>query len=692
MDPEDPDPSAAAADFNSSDLEFETPQTERRTRGQESIDRMIERASEFRISSKRTVKQLQYGSGVPSVREQEDRWIARFESFRRDVLGQVLTTPFTSADLIRFLDIIIDIVKPPSPSSTGSHRIPPTEKYVKRGVKTLIGYGTFTWKDKDFKMTPNDGLLLETFIQKCVTEGRLLKGYVKDRAWISFVTLSRMTRAFVEHNLTYIPRGWDTVVSKLFGITLIAALGCRGGDVALSSGYRTQFMRWSDIELVVEGPTANPDLDNLKATITIRYAKGKKNSMNDDLVRYLSPLRAQDIHVCPLAWLLVHALRHGLVHGQTLNQVLDRALTKPDHRIEWVHPTYPVLPAFTANGSVKLRSPASIAQLNSTVKEMGLVSNILGRVHLHALRLGAARDVAHLPRSVTDGSGVTTDREKQYLDHNNRGTRPTARYVGDPTYEMYNRRADNQGKKHRREQKFSSGSALEAVNAPITEDEIVSQNGGIPTLGTSERTLAIRAIKRRRLEIFKDTADPEDQYSLTPPQPNNLIALTEKSASDINANHRPQPQGHLSNRSTDASVPNINMAIPSPDPSYPNDPTITEADVTLLQSTIFNVSSENSDLTEEALGLDEEIDLIRLGSERDTPLNTVRTFIDTYTRINRELLHCAVTPGCEFTCTSLWSFREHEIDCRSNAAARASSAATAQLYSRSIFRDGRSHG
>ena len=46
-----------------------------------------------------------------------------------------------------------------------------------------------------------------------------------------------------------------------------------------------------------------------------------------------------------------------------------------------------------------------------TIKLRGIVSNILTRVYTHALRLGAARDLTHLPES-NEGIGFTTDERR----------------------------------------------------------------------------------------------------------------------------------------------------------------------------------------------------------------------------------------------------------------------------------------
>lgn len=174
--------------------------------------------------------------------------------------------------------------KSPSSGSTGS--------CGEAGVRILIEYGRFTWDEGEFHITQKDTTRFKSFFNTCVQEHRLTRGYVKSRAWIKFVTLSRIARSFLEHNLHHEPRSWDVVVGKLLSVTLVSALGCRGGDVTLSNGYTgEEFLRYSHIQLYV-GPTG--DFHSLKATVTLEYTKGCKYSMNDKCHGAPGALNMQD--------------------------------------------------------------------------------------------------------------------------------------------------------------------------------------------------------------------------------------------------------------------------------------------------------------------------------------------------------------------------------------------------------------
>ena len=77
------------ADYDSDELQFSEPECNSKA-GQKSIDQIFERAAEDRISSKRVVKQLQFGRGAPSSRGHQTLWIRRVglaSAMPRDVMA-----------------------------------------------------------------------------------------------------------------------------------------------------------------------------------------------------------------------------------------------------------------------------------------------------------------------------------------------------------------------------------------------------------------------------------------------------------------------------------------------------------------------------------------------------------------------------------------------------------------------------
>ncbi len=95
-------------DMASSDVEFDAPSSKLNPNsGKASIAQIVQHAQADRFSSKKTVKQLQFGRGAPTTMASQSLWVNRFNSFRQQTLRQQLTNPFTGEDFLRFLDSII---------------------------------------------------------------------------------------------------------------------------------------------------------------------------------------------------------------------------------------------------------------------------------------------------------------------------------------------------------------------------------------------------------------------------------------------------------------------------------------------------------------------------------------------------------------------------------------------------------
>lgn len=146
-----------------------------------------------------------------------------------------------------------------------------------------------------------------------------------------------------------------------------------------------------------------------------------------------------------MALRLIHALRNGLVRGEIVEQVLQFVADAANAKVAWLYPDRPVLPAKFNQIPCNLDKPASADQISCSIKKVGLVSNVLTPMTCHALRRGAAQDIAHLP-STKDGAGLVLNEVRQSLGHTavafNKGTNQT--YTGHATREFYNDRIGQQ--------------------------------------------------------------------------------------------------------------------------------------------------------------------------------------------------------------------------------------------------------
>ncbi|KAK9246717.1 hypothetical protein V1506DRAFT_505362 [Lipomyces tetrasporus] len=481
-------------DFNSSDVEFEPAPSKASGRrpGQASIAKIIEEASNDRLSSKRTLRQLQFGHGAPGTRENQELWVERFNAFRRFTLKQSLDEPFNGDDVLRFFDSIVSKITPGSKGKPA-----PNDKVVLNGIRIISSYGTFTYpKSSGYELTKYDGSRLQTWLDDSVKAGRLTKGVWKQRVWLNFMTVSRMGRAWLDHHHKYGTWNWDITIARLLSIVLITSLGCRVGDVARSRLYTaTEYMQYKHVELMVDGQEAK--FENLRARITVEFKKGSKDIRNDNLEFYLHSLNDPNFyHMCPIALLLIHALRHGLVLGSTIEQVLEYAANASDAKVVWLFPDRPLFAAFSHKSTSE----------------------------------------CDLDKAAGNDQGFTTDQVRQSLGHShsafNRGTTDT--YVGSPTREYYNDRAERQFVS-RWGPKFSETSAFNIVKQSVTDEEIrewqqLNEPSIVDPDSINSRRRARDNIRRERVASFVRTAEPDTKKKKN----GKKQALVEKSANDVN--------------------------------------------------------------------------------------------------------------------------------------------------------------
>jgi len=398
---------------------------------------------------------------------------------------------------------------------------------VRGAVQVIIAYGHFNWNERDdgFVIDKQANARFKAWSTQMVTSGRLLRGFWKSKTWIGFTTVSRLLRTFLERAVHRGTPNWDVVLAKCLSIVLVSALGVRSGDLARSYGYRgDEYLQYRHIELYLDSP--EPLFTNLRAKITVEFAKGHKSTRNVEQIYYLSPLvENHQRHVCPITFLLVHALRHSLVEGATLEDILQTAAQRSDRTVRWLFPNRPVLVAFTSRPlRCVLDQPASYTQLWWTIREMGLIAGMLDRCYAHALRKGAARDLAHLPGSAFDGKGVTTEIVRQSIGHNattlSKGV--TEAYVGGMSADAFSARAANLVS-HRREPAFAAVDAVQPhdiVWAPVTIQELkqAQVNHG-RTVGRKAAMSRVRSERTRTLDTTVIRAPRGDLGSLTAPSP-----------------------------------------------------------------------------------------------------------------------------------------------------------------------------
>lgn len=345
----------------------------------------------------------------------------------------------------------------------------------------MMAYGRFEYPG--FTVDAFGRSRIKQFVEDAIADKRLYRGVYRPRAWVGVMALSRLCRSFIVHCAEYGAINWDYIVARLLSVTLVASLGARAGDVALSKGYAAnECLQYRHIRLALgEGPAS---VDGLEADITLEFVKGHKWEAGAAVLKHVSASRdPETFHISPIHWLLAHAIRHGLVEGgaKTVREVLDAAAARHDRCIRWTHPEWPVLAAFVPGRAhlCRLDQPARAGQVDDALKRMGLVAGMLGRVYSHSLRAGAAREAAHLPSSSAIGQGVATEAVRQAMGHTTKAFAAgvTETYTGGASGDVYAARIANRDARHRREPDFATAPAAihDAVRAPATDEEIATE-------------------------------------------------------------------------------------------------------------------------------------------------------------------------------------------------------------------------
>nr|POE66627.1 hypothetical protein CFP56_76692 [Quercus suber] len=169
---------------------------------------------------------------------------------------------------------------------------------------------------------------------------------------------------------------------------------------------------------------------------------------------------------------------------------------------------------------------------------MGIVAGMLSRAYTHALRNGAARDIANLPNLTLQEGGFSSDLVRQSIGHtagtSNSGI--TERYVGGHSADIWHDRVTNP-KIHRREPQFAAPTSVtpfQAVHAPDTDDDVEITGSNL-----SRRTKRRRVLIERTANLAQTFAAEPNSVSmdtLKKPSPHPKIKSAGKPAIESESN------------------------------------------------------------------------------------------------------------------------------------------------------------
>ena len=118
----------------------------------------------------------------------------------------------------------------------------------------------------------------------------------RDRQWMGMAALFKLCIHWFRLALTQGAKSWDRTIYTVFSVVLQSATAARAGDLALSRGYRKEFMAWKDLTVKL---TKDASVSNLELIVRLRFVKGQKYvSILLLFVSYLCVLDLCSIKIC----------------------------------------------------------------------------------------------------------------------------------------------------------------------------------------------------------------------------------------------------------------------------------------------------------------------------------------------------------------------------------------------------------
>ena len=149
----------------------------------------------------------------------------------------------------------------------------PLRKSIKKGILSLISALTFEYAK--FNLSKHECSRIDALIDSLSDEGKLVRSRRREKLqWLGISIVEKMLRCWFQAALDDGCLSWDVIIHKALTVVLQSALGCRGGEIAMSRGYTAQYMRWNDLEMkLVPGKNT---LEDIQLTICLKYEKTKK--------------------------------------------------------------------------------------------------------------------------------------------------------------------------------------------------------------------------------------------------------------------------------------------------------------------------------------------------------------------------------------------------------------------------------
>ncbi|KAL8796625.1 MAG: hypothetical protein Q9195_001015 [Heterodermia aff. obscurata] len=387
------------------------------------------------VASKKASKSLSLEKGVDAKRGLalwKNRWLA----FEKTVLGRPQPETPSGEDIVRFLSQIPVMMEPVGDEENGGIISMST---VRNGVRVLIKYFKFT--HTDFELSESEQLRIRTLLFSMRSEGKITSKMKRTRQWLGVTATRAMSRAVLNKALTQGAYNWDVTLYRTFSMVFASALGARFGDIGLSGGYETEYMKYSHLRVVMWSlPNGE---ETIGMHVDLAYTKGHKLDSTSRLVSLSALTNDEDAVICPIRLLLVHALRIGnVLNAANYADVIRNIRRGRSMTLPWAHPEWPVLCGIQKGGNgLEPERTAPHSQLTNSIRNAAELAGILALAVPHDFRRGFFRDLSYAENR--DFAGTATEAIAIAGGHTRHafGKGLTDEYVGGGTHDdVYTKR------------------------------------------------------------------------------------------------------------------------------------------------------------------------------------------------------------------------------------------------------------
>ncbi|KAI0815833.1 hypothetical protein GGR55DRAFT_675446 [Xylaria sp. FL0064] len=302
--------------------------------GAKSIAKLEERAEEDRRASKEFQQSLKLTLGDPVSNYRLHLWVNRFQRFRSATLKVDRKTTPTPAQVERFVLVVTDYMQSTTERTAISYATVQNFTYL------IEEWAVFYFED--FKIQRRDRARIRSLLQGLLNDGTLTKEPVRDKHWVVTDAVQIMIQTLLQDAIKNGTPSWDIVIMRAVELLLQASCGCRAGEIRRSVLYTgREFLAWKHI---VIWQTTKDGHDILKATITLAFVKGNKDSSARNREIVLSELSEPSLNcLCPVKLLLIHALRTGAVPQTSWIELKNYISRNKKKTVKWLYPERPVI-------------------------------------------------------------------------------------------------------------------------------------------------------------------------------------------------------------------------------------------------------------------------------------------------------------------------------------------------------------